>query len=118
MNTPVRIDGPVRIGPDCRVDLDQYLKEVDHLHRGFDIGFKVSAIELDTDAFSVEESTEHVISSVGSYHSSFCFEAEDDEVPTIRNVDFALGVGNDLFLSACDERVRSITLSYVDITPL
>jgi hypothetical protein len=118
MNCPVRIDGPVKISPDCRVDLSEYLKEVDHLHRGFDIGFKVSAIELDTDAFSVEESSEHLISSVGSYHSSFSFEAEDDEIPTIRNVDFALGVGNDLFLSACDERVKSVTLSYVDITLL
>lgn len=118
MTAPVRIDGPVKISPDCRVDLNEHLKEIDYHKRGFDIGFKVAAIELDTDVFSVEETTEHVISSVGSFNSSFSFEADDDEIPTIRHIDFALGPGNDLFLLACDARVKSITLSYVDITPL
>lgn len=117
MKTPVRIDGPVKISPDCRVDLAPYLNELDHHRRGFDINFKVASIELDDDHLQVEESTEHVISSVGSFHTSLAFTVDDEEL-TERYVDFALSPSNALFLVACDRRVKSVMLDYVDIKPL
>lgn len=116
MATYVGVDGLLRITPGQRLDLTPCLDEVNGTGRDFHVRFKVGAIELEDDTYSVEESTEHVMSSVGGTGVSFSFEVDDEETPTIRSVDFALGTNNDLFLSACDARVRSVTLDYMDIT--
>jgi hypothetical protein len=116
MAIPIRIDGPVKISPDCRIDLTPYLNGVEYCKRGFDIDFKVCALVTEDDQFTVEESTVHSISSTGNFHASFSFECEAD-IPEVRHIDFALSPGNDIFLVACDATVKAVLLEYVDITP-
>lgn len=104
------VDGPLRIAPGQPLDLTPCLEEIGKVGRDYRVFFKVGSIELEDDTYSVEESSQHVMSSVGGTSASFSFEVDDEPTTTIRSVDFALGTKNDLFLSACDARVRSITL--------
>lgn len=104
------VDGLLRIAPGQPLDLTPCLDEINRNGRDYRVFFKVGSIELEDDTYSVEESTQHVMSSAGGTSVSFSFEVDDEPTPTIRSVDFALGTKNDLFLSACDARVRSITL--------
>lgn len=114
MVTPIRIDGPVKISPDCRIDLAQYLNEFDHSKRGFNIDFKVAGVQTTDDLYEVEDSTVHRICSKSGFGSSFTFETEPC---VIRHIDFALSSGNALFILAIDATVKAVLLEYVDITP-
>ena len=115
MVTPIRIDGPVKISPDCRVDLAPYLGEIDLGKRGFNIDFKVAGIQTDDDLYAVEDSVVHRVWNQGETNSSFSFEIEPC---VIRHIDFALSSSNDLFLVACDVTVKAVLLEYVNINPL
>lgn len=115
MVTPIRIDGPVKISPDCRVDLAPYLSEIDLSKRGFNIDFKVVGIVTDDDHYTVEDSLVHRVWDQGENVSSFSFEAEPC---VIRHIDFALSSSNNLFLVACDATVKEVVLEYVNINPL
>lgn len=116
MNSLVRIDGPVKIGPNHSVDLNPFLEDKHLDIPGYEATFKVASIVLGDDRYDFDQIKSHRVDSMGCNSDSLSF-AVDNQV-CVRLIDFGLTEDNVLIVLAADKVVEEIHLEYIDITPL
>lgn len=116
MGSLVRIDGPIKIGPNQVVDLTPFL-DGSHLDiPGYGATFKVASIILDDDRYDFDQIKTHQVDNMGCNSDSLTF-ALDDQM-CVRTIDFGLTEENVLVILRLDSLVEEVHLEYIDISPL
>lgn len=117
MSGLVRIDGPVKIGPNNKVDLAPYLNDVRFIDSGYEATFRVAAIVTEDDQYDFEHISTHALDNVDRLSDSLTF-ALDDQGPVVRTIDFGLDNSNSIFIIASDPMVKEVLLEFIDIAPI
>lgn len=112
----VRIDGPVKISPNSKVDLSPYLDNLVIDHRGFEVIFKVATIVTDVDSYDFEQTQVHHVNNVHRRNDSITFAVSDQS--HLQSIDFGLDSSNVLFIVAQDATVKEVLLEFIDIAPI
>ena len=114
--TPVRIAGPVKIGPNHQVDLTPHLETIAFTSSGYAATFKVAAIVLGDDRYDFEHINTNSVDNVQRSTDSLDFAVDDQ--PCIRTIDFGLSDKNVLMILSHDPVVEEVHLEFIDILPI